>query len=626
MDLAPGTRIDRYVLLEPLGQGGQGAVWKAEDPLHPERPCALKLVELRRARPADAERVRREARALARLEHPSLVRCFGLFEDLKRDLLGLALELVDGTSLRRAKSDPRLGTQERAALLCHVAHALAYVHDQGVVHRDLKPENVLVSDAFFDNPGEPSTVKLLDFGIAAEEGNPQPLTALDTVVGTLAFLAPEVVDPSFFKAKGSTPAVDVFAFGVLAWQLLTDSPHPTGLVRASLVEYGVAYRRAAEQSSEWPTPRPEGAWGELLGRCLAVVADQRIQNGTELSTSCDLAARSSAIVRPEPAPGSLPGSVPTAVASPDAMVGRTAVEAAPAAPPSQAPTEQLGGAEKKPSARPVPASTVREAAAARPAPPTPAPRTNEHKKGRSRALPLAFGLLVLAGAAAAVAVLHDLGLVGEGPVPTATAHALPTATAHALPPAPPPSASAPAAAASVAPAWPLFSPTSALPVNCDHDAGICACCPSGRDCSPGTCDDDLGIDQSWLLRAGPIRSDNGDLTGAEVCVQVKGLGTTRCTGPAADGGQPVRIHVDTSDLLDRGIRVEVRAGGHSARTSFKSYSDGLKRKILCTGLLITGFEGDLQVNSLKLFLDPDGATKPAVNCPDRLVGSPAPGQ
>ncbi len=613
MELAPGTRIDRYVLLEQLGEGGQGAVWKAEDPLHPERPCALKLVELKRSRPADAERVRREARALARLEHPSLVRCYGLFEDLKRDLLGLALELVDGASLRRVKSDPRFGPDERAALLRHVAHALAYVHDQGVVHRDLKPENVLVSKEFFENPEDPSGVKLLDFGIAREEGNPEPLTALDTVVGTLSFLAPEVVDPSFFKAKGSTPAVDVFAFGVLAWQLLTDTPHPTGLARASLIEYGLAYRRAAEQSGDWPAPRPEGAWGELLQRCLAVVAEARIQNGTELSASCDLAARSGAIVRPEPAPGSLPASMPTAVASPGAMVGRTAEEAAPAARRSQAPTERLEPGKAEASARSAPVPGSRDAVGRPPVPERPAAAPDKQAGRRSRALPLGVTALLLAGAGAAYAVLHDLGPGGK--------QSLPTATAPTLPPAPLPSTSAPPPDASAAPAAggvPLFSPTSALPTNCDHDAGICACCPSGRDCSPGACKDSLEMDQSWLLRAGPIQSDSGNLRDAQVCVQVKGLGEAKCTNATADGG-PAPLHVDTPDLVDRGIVVEVRAAGKSARSSLVRYGDGLTREVLCTGLLVTGFEGELQVSSLKLFVDPDGATKPAVDCRDPLA-------
>ena len=612
MELAPGTRIDRYVLLEPLGAGGQGAVWKAEDPLHPEKPCALKLVEIKHARPADAERVRREARALTRLEHPSLVRCDGLFEDLKRDLLGVPMELVDGTSLRRLKTDPRFGPDERAALLRHLAHALAYVHDQGVVHRDLKPDNILVSSAFFDSLEDPSTVKLVDFGIAAEEGNPQPLTALNTVIGTLPFLAPEVVDPLFFKAKGSVPTVDVFAFGVLAWQLVVGSPHPTGLQRASLVEYGLAYRRAAESGTNWPEQLPDGAWGELLGRCLAVVASDRIQNGTELSASCDLAARTGAVVRPEVVPGSLPSSGPTAVASPGAMLGRTAEQVDTALPRSQAPTELLGDPEPGPPAQPTGAAGA--GAAVRAAPKAPTAQSTPEPAGRSRALSVGLVLLLLAGAGAAFAVLRDVGPTGSRSAPTPPPQ-LPRAVPPASASAPPPEAGAAPAASGV----PVFSPTAVLPDNCNHDAGICACCPSGRDCGPGVCGDSLEVDQSWLLRVGPVRSNSGTLPGAQVCLRIEGLGTAKCIGAVTDSGQPARIHVDTPDLVDRGVVVEVRAAGRSAHTSALRYSDGLKREVLCTGLYVTGFEGDLQVDSLKLFLDPDSATKAAVRCPDALA-------
>jgi hypothetical protein len=71
--------------------------------------------------------------------------------------------------------------------------------------------------------------------------------------------------------------------------------------------------------------------------------------------------------------------------------------------------------------------------------------------------------------------------------------------------------------------------------------------------------------------------------------------------------------------VDRGVVVEVRAAGKSAHTSVLRYSDGLKREVLCTGLYVTGFQGNLQVDSLKLFLDPDSATKAAVRCPDALA-------
>ncbi len=91
MEISAGARIDRYLLVEPLGEGGQGSVWKAVDALDASRVVALKLVSIAQTKPTHLERVRREARALAKLEHPSLVRCHGLFEDFKASVLGLVL-------------------------------------------------------------------------------------------------------------------------------------------------------------------------------------------------------------------------------------------------------------------------------------------------------------------------------------------------------------------------------------------------------------------------------------------------------------------------------------------------------------------------------------------------------
>ena len=166
MELKPGDRVDRYLLVELLGEGGQGSVWRAEDPMLPGQPRAVKLLRLETVRPTDAERVRLEARGLAKLEHPSLVSCHTLFEDMKLGVLGMVLDFVDGRSLGAALNDSRLTDRHRVKALGHVAEALAYVHRAGHVHRDLKLDNVLVTQDFWANPEEPKNVKLVDFGIA----------------------------------------------------------------------------------------------------------------------------------------------------------------------------------------------------------------------------------------------------------------------------------------------------------------------------------------------------------------------------------------------------------------------------------------------------------------------------
>jgi serine/threonine-protein kinase len=317
------------VLLELLGEGGQGAVWKAEDLLHPGSLVALKLVPLALSRPSDVERVRREARALARLEHPTLVACHALFEDLKLGVLGIAMDFVDGAALRKHEEDPRLSPEHRALVLGHIARVLAYVHQRGVAHRDLKLDNVLVTRNFWSAPQDPQNVKLVDFGIAKVDTPAQPLTQLDTIIGTLAYLAPEQLDPAHFGA-GSPQNSDVFAFGILGWRLLYGG-HPSGLPsNASVVEFAATYRRVFAAGSGWPPAAPPGPWGQLLCDCLALRARDRIPNGEELARRCEQVLASGA-----PPAAALPkteafASSPTWLARPSPALDQT-VDLAPLA-------------------------------------------------------------------------------------------------------------------------------------------------------------------------------------------------------------------------------------------------------------------------------------------------------
>lgn len=284
--LTPGSRVDdRYVLRELLGEGGQGAVWRVEDLLAAGQPRALKLVSIAPSRPSELERLRREARALHRLQHPGLVTTHRSFEDLDLHLFGVAMDYVDGCAISKLEGDPRFEARHRWAVLVHLSRTLAYVHEQGIVHRDLKPDNVLLTRSFWDAPERPEHVKLVDFGIAKSPGETLPdLTAADHVVGTLAYLAPEQLLPSVFGRAAPETAADIFAFGVLAYRLLVGG-HPTGLPpRSTMAEYGGEYRRVLDRAEPWPHGGPEGASGQLLCDCLAVRPEGRIRDGSELSS------------------------------------------------------------------------------------------------------------------------------------------------------------------------------------------------------------------------------------------------------------------------------------------------------------------------------------------------------
>ncbi len=605
---APGERVDRYVLLQVLGEGGQGAVWKAEDPLDREHPRALKLVPLNKSRPSDVERIRREARALARLSHPSLVSCHGLFEDLRLGLLGLSMDFVDGASLRSLRDDPSFTPRHRVALLGHIARALAYLHSEAVVHRDLKPENVLVTSAFADAPDDPANVKLVDFGIASEEGNPNPLTALDSVVGTLSYLAPEMVDPGFFGRQMSSPAADVFAFGVLAWQLLSDTRHPTGLpARATIIEYGLEYRRVAQLGLPFPSGGPEGEWGALLQGCLAVRAADRIQNGAELSLRCESAARSNVVVRPRAATNAAPSEHPTAVESPAASIGDT--EAAP----SLAKPDTDG----EPTAIAKPGAIARTTAAAVAHTATTEPRASSRSGGTS-AVVVVLGVIAAAGIAGSAWLLFG---PGGGP-PTAPAPA--TAASSDVPVAesavPVPSESASAA--------PEAGPAGALPADCAAGAPLCDCCPSGRDCG-GDCGEMLPPDARFDLRLASITGSDGTslyATYPDLLVQIGAPDVSPALSPANDGGPPLLQDVSVHDLEHGGLAIMLEANGKTLATRTAAvFSAGIPRSALCKGLAVQGFAGAVGIGEVRVFLDAadaaptrcsaDGGAPPAVPAP-----------
>lgn len=197
-------------LLELIGRGGMGAVYKARQP-ELDRLVALKILGPRSVRdPGFSERFTREARALARLNHPHIVAVYDFGH--RDDLSYFIMEFVDGANLRQVQRGGDLSPAEALAIVPQICEALQFAHNEGVVHRDIKPENVLL-----DQKGR---VKIADFGLAKIVGrDPRHLTLTQEghVMGTPHYMAPEQVE----HPHEVDHRADIYSLGVVFYEMLT---------------------------------------------------------------------------------------------------------------------------------------------------------------------------------------------------------------------------------------------------------------------------------------------------------------------------------------------------------------------------------------------------------------------
>lgn len=204
----------RYCLIEPLGEGGMGSVWRAEQLTPVRREVAVKLIRLGRASPAALARFEAERQALAMMDHAGIATIFD--GGVAAGDPYCVMELVRGEPLTHYCEARQLDLEARLRLLIAVCQAVQHAHQKGVIHRDLKPANILVSAAA--GQAQP---KVIDFGIAKTVGIRLHEGTLRTeagdVVGTLEYMAPE-------QARGQLDVdtrADVYALGVLLHELLT---------------------------------------------------------------------------------------------------------------------------------------------------------------------------------------------------------------------------------------------------------------------------------------------------------------------------------------------------------------------------------------------------------------------
>ena len=273
MPLMAGTRVGSYEVISQLGAGGMGEVYRAHDP-RLSRDVAVKVMPAQLA--ADSEwlaRFRREARALAALQHPNIVTIHAV-EDTPQGSL-LAMELVEGAPLSREIAAGAASPARVLELAIPMADALGAAHARGIVHRDLKPDNIVV--------GVDGRLRLLDFGLARKPATPldgsasdvtTAVTRLGTIVGTVTYMSPEQAQGLPVDARS-----DVFSLGIILYELATgrrpfEGGDPMSVLGAIL--------HAAPASCEALNPAVPLRLGGIVRRCLEKDPALRFENGAAL--------------------------------------------------------------------------------------------------------------------------------------------------------------------------------------------------------------------------------------------------------------------------------------------------------------------------------------------------------
>nr|WP_154922384.1 serine/threonine-protein kinase [Microbacterium testaceum] len=278
----------RYILRERLGAGGMGRVFRARDEVL-ARDVAIKIFYADGTDGPEPLRRMSEARALAALDHPSLVTLYDA-RLVGEDHVYLVMELIAGPSLQRRIEQQAIPSRELAGILADLAGALAVVHDAGIVHRDVKPSNVLLRP-LHGAPRDAEAV-LADFGVA-HLIDATRLTTPGTVIGTAAYLAPEQV-----RGEAPQAASDIYALGLLAIEALTRlHPFGTGSLQETLLA------RLARQPDVPGSLSPQ--WRALLVAMTAADATAR-------PSAAEVARRAEALAEEEPT------LVPDATARPSA--------------------------------------------------------------------------------------------------------------------------------------------------------------------------------------------------------------------------------------------------------------------------------------------------------------------
>src|SRR5271165_3369652 len=298
--LSPGTRFGDYEILQQLGAGGMGEVYRAKD-TRLDREVAIKTLSLERlAQPEALARFEKEARSASALNHPNIVTIYELGR--VNSTRYIAMELVDGETLRQLLASGPVPFRKAVTLAAQVAEALAKAHEIGVVHRDLKPENLMVCGG--------GTAKVLDFGLAklaavnraqGSDASTTTITEEGTVMGTVGYMSPEQATGREIDFRS-----DQFSFGSVMFEMVTGVP---AFRKPSHAETLAAILRDEPERLGSRMPQTPAPFIWIVERCLAKDPKDRYASTRDLAR--DLAAVRDRLAdspaRPsEPRPNNLP--------------------------------------------------------------------------------------------------------------------------------------------------------------------------------------------------------------------------------------------------------------------------------------------------------------------------------
>ncbi|HYA25685.1 MAG TPA: protein kinase [Terriglobales bacterium] len=275
--LSPGARFGAYEILQRLGAGGMGEVYRARD-TRLGREVAIKTLLLNRGSHPDAlSRFEQEARAASALNHPNIVTIYELGHE--SGMRYIAMELVDGATLRSLLASGPIPFRKSVVIAAQIADGLAKAHEVGLIHRDLKPENLMVS--------RDGTVKVLDFGLAKllkpDRGSSDSSTTITehgTVVGTVGYMSPEQATGEELDFRS-----DQFSFGSVLYEMATGTP---AFKKKTHAETTAAILRDEPERLGAKALQAPAPFIWIVERCLAKDPAQRYASTRDLAR--DLAA------------------------------------------------------------------------------------------------------------------------------------------------------------------------------------------------------------------------------------------------------------------------------------------------------------------------------------------------